>query len=85
MKQLLASALLLSCLLSLTTCQQFTEEDGVEYIKELDKIFCDAGNAEMVARWNYITNITQFNEVEMVCIYGLFIGEKFVPTLSSTN
>jgi hypothetical protein len=28
--------------------------------------FCDAGNAEMIARWNYITDITPEHEAEMV-------------------
>ena len=49
-----------------TATSQLTEDDAREFIDSLDAIFCDAGNAEMVARWNYITDITPEHEEEMV-------------------
>jgi hypothetical protein len=45
---------------------QFSEDDAREFVDSLDAIFCDAGNAEMTARWNYITDITPEHEEEMV-------------------
>ena len=43
-----------------------TEEEAVEYLRQLDEIFKAGMNAEMTARWNYITDITQEHEEAMV-------------------
>ena len=43
-----------------------TEEEAAEYIRQLDEIFQNGMNEEMLARWNYITDITQENEEAMV-------------------
>lgn len=42
-----------------------SEEEAKSYITFLDQVFCQYGNSQMTARWNYITNITQHNEEDM--------------------
>ena len=37
-----------------------------EYLKGVNETFSKYGNQEMVARWNYITNVTNSNEETMV-------------------
>ena len=66
MKSIGIAAVLLFASLVTQSASQFTEDDAKEFINGLDTIFCDAGNAEMVARWNYITDITPDHEEDMV-------------------
>ena len=41
------------------------EEEAVQYLHLLDSLYCEAANKEMVARWNYITDITADHEEAM--------------------
>ena len=43
-----------------------TEEEAAEYLRQLDEIFRNGMNEEMLARWNYITDITPEHEEAMV-------------------
>ena len=43
-----------------------TEEEAAEYLRQLDDMFRNGMNEEMLARWNYITDITQEHEEAMV-------------------
>ena len=43
-----------------------TEEEASSYLSWLDQAFCQAGNREMVTRWDYITDITEAHEEAMV-------------------
>ena len=53
------------------------EEEATEYLLFLDHAFCQAGNREMSARWDYITDITEGHEEAMV---GLNEGD-FMNTI----
>ncbi len=46
----LVAVLLIAVTTVTTVTSQFTEDDAREFVDSLDGIFCDAGNAEMVAR-----------------------------------
>ena len=41
------------------------EEEAHQYLQLLDSLYCEAANKEMVARWNYITDITTDHEEAM--------------------
>ena len=42
------------------------EEEAQEYLEHLNDVFTEAMNREALARWNYITDITQEHEEAMV-------------------
>jgi len=46
----LVAVLLIAVTTVTPVTSQFTEDDAREFVDSLDGIFCDAGNAEMVAR-----------------------------------
>ena len=43
-----------------------TEEEATSYLAWLDQAFCQSGNVEMSARWDYVTDITENHEENMV-------------------
>ena len=43
-----------------------TESDAKRFTEMLDKVFTSGMNKEMTARWNYIVNITDENEIKQV-------------------
>ena len=67
-------SVLLAVGLSTSTGSEIQEETTAEeYLLQVNQTFSHYGNLEMEARWAYITDISEQNEVSMVNIF-LFLG-----------
>lgn len=54
------------------TAERAAEEAaGMEYMRSLDDLMSNTKNKKTIATWNYVTNMTQHNEEQMVR-YSLF-------------
>lgn len=78
-------SILLAVVLSTSSGSETQDETTPEeYLLQVNQIFSNYGNLEMEARWAYITDISEQNEVLMVNIF-LFLGwqaaSKYVTRL----
>ena len=63
-------SVLLAVGLSTSTGSEIQEETTAEeYLLQVNQTFSHYGNLEMEARWAYITDISEQNEVSMVSIF----------------
>ena len=84
-------SILLAIVLS-TSCGSETQDETTpeEYLIQVNQTFSHYGNLEMEARWAYITDISEQNEVSMVSMFRQYRSVKqplqiTFPLLPSNN